>query len=68
MTGDSCDVTETEICSTYQADYFSDEGLLELYKMIKVSGYLFVLQAKWIFVPEGNFILTHFEHNSGGGW
>lgn len=39
---------------------------MELYKMIKVSGHLLVLQAKWILVSEGNFTLIHFEHNICG--
>lgn len=39
---------------------------MELFKMIKVSGHLFVLRAKRILVSEGNFTLIHFEHNIWG--
>lgn len=34
--------------------------------MMKVPGSLFVLQAKQILAPEGNFILNHFEHSIWG--
>lgn len=34
--------------------------------MMKVSERVFVLWAKRILVPEGNFFLIHFEHNIWG--